>query len=147
MPMRSKSTSWWGGLACGVALVISPATVLLLGVLLAPALLVRVVDGPDKLCVRAVIMCNVAASITPLCALWRSMSPEIGAAVAILSGPAVVPTAWLAAGAAWMTSELLVLATCRWLGLRDRHQATRLQSEIDRLSKEWGTPAEVEAQR
>ena len=145
MPRRSKSTSWWGGLACGAVLAVSPATVLLLGVLLAPALLVRVVDGPDRQCMRAVMLCNIAAVITPLCTLWRTMPPVLSGAIGLLSEPTAIPTAWLAAGAAWLASELLCVAAYRSMDLRDRRQAARLEAEIAQLSMEWGAPEENKA--
>ncbi len=131
--------SWIAGLSCGLILMVTPATVMLLGVGLAPTLFVRVLDGAaDRSAFRAVLLCNATATIGPMIRLWRTGPPDLGRAMSILSQPNVLCLVWLAGAAAWVASELLTMLAGRYFVACDRRHAARLTSEIERLREEWG---------
>ena len=143
MARKRIPTGWLGGLGCGAVLMLDPATVLFLVVLLAPSLLMAVADDrPGRGGVRAVLLCNAAATVGPFCRLWQECPPSIAHALAILSGMSAVALAWLAAGIGWLLSEVLVVAARHVLTLRARRARDRLDAEIDALQAEWGPPTE-----
>ena len=135
---RRSSLVWITGLASGAVLALNPATVLLLAVLFAPAVLMRVLDARDEGAAgRAVLLCDAAASIAPMIAAWRSGPPTLAATLAALTSP------WLAASGAWLASETFGLLVYRTLTIRARLATARLDAEIGALREEWG--AETQA--
>ena len=135
--------SWIAGLSCGLILMVTPATVLLLAAGLAPSILVRLLDDTeDRSVCRPVLLCSVTAMIAPMIRLWRSGPPELGRALSILSEPRVLCSAWLAGAAAWVGSELLTVLVHRCLTVRDSNVAARMTAEIERLREEWGPESE-----
>ena len=127
-----QAVVWAAGLGCGAVLAFDPATVLFTLVLLAPTLLMRVLDGGSRSALRCVGFCNVAAAIDPLCRLWNSGMPDVGGAMALLARPTTVPSAWAVSAAAWIGSELLIMIA---------HQVLRrLDRVIAQLRDEWGSP-------
>src|SRR6266480_1236596 len=92
---RQRSMVWLQGLLCGAVVTFAPPTALLMGVLLAPALLALVLDrqvGRPK--ARSVALFGMAASVDPLRSLWvngHNMSVLAG-----VLGFRVVGTAWMA---------------------------------------------------
>ena len=136
---RRPAVSWIGGLSCGLILMVTPATILLLVVALAPTAFIRLLDDTkDRVAVRPVLLCNMTAAIGPMVRLWGAGPPDLARAVSILSEPRVLCSAWLAGAAAWVGSELLTLLAQRVLIVRDRQAVARLTSEIERLREEWG---------
>ena len=136
---RRSSLVWITGLASGAVLALNPATVLLLAVLFAPAVLMRVLDARDEGAAgRAVLLCDAAASIAPMIAAWRSGPPTLAATLATLTSTPIVVLPWLAASGAWLASETFGLLVYRSLTIRARLATARLDAEIDALREEWG---------
>ncbi len=136
--VRRPAVSWIGGLSCGLVLMVTPATILLLVVALAPTAFVRLLDDTkNRGVVRPVLLCNMTAAIGPVVRLWRAGPPNLGRAVSILSEPRVLCIAWLAGAAAWVGSEVLTLLAQQFLIVRDRQAAARLTGEIEKLREEW----------
>ena len=140
---RRPFANWIGGVACGLALMVTPATVLLLAAALAPTGLVRLLDdAANRGLFRSVLLCNVTAVIGPMFRLWRGGPPDLGRTLSILSEPRVLCSAWLAGSAAWVGCELLSMLSHRCLVLRDQRLAARLTTDIKRLRDEWDLDAE-----
>lgn len=140
---QSRGNGWLRGLGCGLVLALTPATALLLLVLLSPALLMRALDREQALgASRAVLLSNVAGSAGALVALWKEGVPAIGAAIAVLDQPVTIATAWAAAAAGWLASECVSQLAMIWLGVSARREARALDATVELLRNEWGDPRE-----
>src|SRR4051794_33615031 len=105
-PPRQHSLVWLQGLLCGAMATLATPTALLLGVLLAPALLALVVDRqPGRPRARSIALCGMAASIDPLRALSTG-DHSIFNATTLLGNSRVVGAAWIAAAAGWLLAEI-----------------------------------------
>jgi len=92
--------------ACGAMVTLATPTALLLGVLLAPALLALMMDrqtGRPR--ARSIALCGMAASVNPLRALWAS-DHSISHATTLLGNSHVLGAAWSAAAAGWLLAEI-----------------------------------------
>ncbi len=133
-----SSGGWWQGLLCGALLMLAPPLALLLGTLLAPALIARMLDqGAGRPTALAVTMCNLPASVTPMLTLWRQ-GHDMATAMAMASDMSVVGLAWAAAGAGWLMAELAPVAIFLALEAGARTRAIRLRTVRARLEQEWG---------
>jgi hypothetical protein len=128
---------WLQGLLCGAIVTFAPPTALLLAVLLGPAALALLLDrqsGRPK--ARSVALFGMAASIGPLRSLWangHSMSVATG-----LLGVRVVGTAWIAAAAGWLLSEVAPIAVRATLEALSVSRAARLRALRAQLTEAWG---------
>jgi hypothetical protein len=98
-PRRQRSLVWLQGLLCGALATLATPTALLLGVLMAPALLAIALDqemGRPR--ARSIALFNMAASVWPLRTLWIS-GHNLATATTLLGNLQVVGTACSARGA------------------------------------------------
>jgi hypothetical protein len=135
---RQRSMVWLQGLLCGAVVTFAPPTALLMGVLLAPALLALVLDrqaGRPK--ARSVALFGMAASVDPLRSLWvngHNMSIVGG----LLGNLQVLGTAWMAAAAGWLLAEMAPVVVRAVLDALSRSRTVRLRAMRIRLVEEWG---------
>jgi hypothetical protein len=112
-------------------------TALLLGVLLAPALIAIVLDRePGRPRARTIALCSMAASIDPLRMLWTA-GHSIATATALLGNLPVVGTAWSAAAAGWLLAEITPVIIRAALEAFSIAQSTRLRAERTKLIEAW----------
>jgi hypothetical protein len=110
-------------------------------VLLAPGLIVLVVDGqPGRAAPGAVLMCGLAAAARPLALLWRGGN-SIAGAFDIAADPGVLATAWAAQTAAWLVAEIAPLAVKLVLDARAAAAAAVLRAARRKIEQEWDLPA------
>jgi hypothetical protein len=129
---------WMQGLLCGGLVALLPPTALLLGALLGPALLALFLDGhPGKPVGRSVMLCSLAACVTPVRMLWGA-GQSMGASMALASNPNTLGTAWSAAAAGWLLAELIPLGVRMVLETMSLAQAARLRTVRAALAEEWG---------
>jgi hypothetical protein len=113
-------------------------TALLLGVLLAPALLASVLDRePGRPRARSIALCSMAASVKPLRTLWTA-GHTLGTATALLGNVEVVGLAWSAAAAGWLLAEVTPVAVRAALEALAITRAARLRAEKSKLTAAWG---------
>ncbi len=137
---RPGSTLWLQGLACGALVTLATPTAVLAGLLLAPALMLWLVDrSPDRSIARPVLFCGVAATIRPLLALCEQ-GHTTAVSLALAADVATLGLAWAAQAAGWLASELTPLVAGLVLTARARARTARLQSERAKLTEEWGLP-------
>jgi len=141
-----RSLIWLQGLICGGVVTLAPASALLGGALLAPALLAHRLDRqPGRPVARAVLVCALAGAIQPLYALWQG-GHSLALAGLLLSDPANLLPSWSAAAGGWLLAELAPLGVRMVLELGVHTRAARLRAERARLESEWGiAPAKAEA--
>lgn len=138
---RSGQPSWLRGLGCGVLIMLNPATGLLLAVLMSPSVLMRVLDRePERHASRVVFLSNLAGSVGALVTLWREGVPSLATAFDQLGEPSTIATAWAAAAAGWLGSELASQLALAWLSGGARRQMRETRVAADRLVAEWGEP-------
>ena len=131
---RSNMLMWMQGLLCGGLVALLPPTALLLG----PALLALCLDGqPGKPVARGVLLCSLAACVTPVRVLWGA-GQTMAASVALASNPNTLGTAWSAAAAGWLLAELIPLGVRMVLETLSLAQAARLRTVRAALAAEWG---------
>jgi len=138
---KSKGSTlvWLQGLACGGCIALAPGPSTLVCVLLAPAIVMLLVDrSPGRPSARAVLLCGAAASVGPSMALWRMSGANIGNSFAMLSDPAVVSPAWAACAAGWLLTQILPIGIRVVLEASSLSRAARLRAERARLAEEWG---------
>ena len=140
--------SWLRGLGCGVLIMLNPASGLLLAVLLSPSVLMRVLDRePGRSASRVVLLSNLAGSVGAVVALWRGGVPTLASAFDILALPSTLATAWAAAAAGWLGSELASQLALAWLSAGARRQMRDAGAAADRLVAEWGEPESTDAKK
>jgi hypothetical protein len=142
---RPNSLIWLQGLLCGAVATLATPTALLLGVLLAPALLATVLDQePARPRARSIALCGMAASVGPLRTLWIS-GHSLATASALLGNVQIVGTAWSAAAGGWLLAEITPLAVRAALEALSIARTSRLEAERARLTEAWGLDAASEA--
>ncbi len=135
---RQHSLTWLQGLLCGAMATLATPTALLLGVLLAPALLAIMLDRePGRPRARAVGLCSAAAAVEPLRMLWTT-GHSMAATTALLGTPRIVGTAWAAAAAGWLLAEATPVAVRAVLDAISMTRAARLRAERAKLAEAWG---------
>ena len=133
--------SWLRGLGCGVFIMLNPASGLLLAVLLSPSVLMRVLDRePERSASRVVFLSNLAGTVGAVVALWREGVPTLASTFDVLAMPATIATAWAAAAAGWLGSELASQLALAWLSAGARRQMRDARAAADLLVAEWGEP-------
>jgi hypothetical protein len=137
---KQNSLVWAQGLACGALAALVPSLAFMVGVLLGPGLLALVVNRePGRPVGRAVLLCGLAACVSPVRALWAS-GHGIGASLALVEDVAVVGSAWSAAAAGWLLAEIAPIAVRAVLEAISLARAAQLRTARERLTEEWGLP-------
>lgn len=138
---RQHSLVWLQGLACGALVTLAPPTALLLGVLLAPALLAVMLDHePGRPRARGIALCNMAGTVAPLQTLWTA-GHSLATASALLGNLQVIGTAWSAAAAGWLLAEVLPIGVRVILETVSIARTAKLRAERARLVEAWGLEA------
>ncbi len=141
VPATSNALVWAEGLLCGGLVALLPPTALLLGVLLLPAIVAVVLEHqPGKPVARSVVLCGLAASVTPVRALWAA-GHDLAASIALATDANVVGTAWSAAAAGWLLAELMPLGVRAGLEALSLSRAARLRAARETLIAGWGPEA------
>jgi len=135
---KQRSLVWLQGLLCGAVVTLATPTAVLLGVLLGPALLAVVLDRePGRPRARSIMLCSMAAAVSPVRTLWTA-GHSIATATALVGNLQIVGSAWSAAAGGWLLVELvpiLVRAALEGLSLA---RTARLRAERARLVEAWG---------
>lgn len=135
---RQRSLIWLQGLLCGAMVTLATPTALLVGVLLAPALVAVALDHePGRPRARSIALCGMAAAVGPLRTLWTT-SHSLATATALLGDVRVIGTAWSAAAAGWLLAEITPIAVRAVLEALGLGRAARLRAERARLAETWG---------
>ena len=133
-----NSLIWMQGLACGTLVALVPAMAVLLGVLLAPALVALALDQePGRPVGRSALLCALAGAIGPVRALWAA-GHGVDAALALLSGLGPIGIAWAAAAAGWLMAELIPLLARLGLEALAGTRLIALRATRTRHLAEWG---------
>jgi hypothetical protein len=136
--IASNALVWAAGLLCGALVTLLPATALLLGVLLGPAIIALALDRqPGKPIGRSVALCTLAACVAPVRALWAA-GHDMAASLALTADANTVGTAWSAAAAGWLLAQLAPLAVRAVLEAASLSRAARLRATRAALAEEWG---------
>jgi hypothetical protein len=139
--MKKKVSQWGQGMLCGLAAAMMPGAAILLVILLAPGLVVLLVDHqPGRPIGRAVIVCGLAGSVPSLHAAWTS-GLGMDTAMAALGDMNAMGVAWLAAAAGWLLAELLPLGIRIGLDATSTARAVRLRAMRARLAADWRNEA------
>jgi len=134
----ARSVVWLSGLACGVLAAIAPGLAIVGAGLLAPGFVALKLDRePGRPMARTVMTFGLAACVHPVLTLWNS-GQSIGAAIAIVSDPAMTGIAWVAAATAWLLTQLTPLLVRAVLEAAALAQTTRLRALRGRLVETWG---------
>jgi hypothetical protein len=135
---KQRSLVWLQGLLCGAVATLATPTALLLGVLLAPALLALVIDRqPGRPKARSIALWSMAASVDPLRSLWVAGHTMAGATALVGNGRVVV-AAWIAAAAGWLLAELAPIVVRVALEGFSVSRAARLRTARALLAEDWG---------
>jgi hypothetical protein len=128
---------WLQGLACGALLTFAPAFALLLGVLLAPALVAVLLDRrPGQPVARAVFLAGTAFALAPAWHLFAG-GPSLGAALDLLQEPPVLAPAWLAGACGWALCEILPMLLRIAAETRAAARVAALKAEAKALRETW----------
>jgi hypothetical protein len=113
----------------------------MVAMLLGPGLLALTLDKETgKPIARSVLLCGLAACVDPVRGFWSS-GHGIADALALGGDPVVIGTAWGAAAAGWVLTEVAPLAVRAGLEAAVRAQAARLRAERAALIEAWGLSA------
>jgi hypothetical protein len=137
---RHGSVTWLMGMACGAILAFATPTALLAGVLMAPAILVSLLDAyPGRATTRAVFVATAGPAFGPIWHL-NAGGATLALTVDMLCEPTVLCPAWLAGGCAWAVCECLPillrgaadrLATARAAALLEEAKTLRAAWDLD----------------
>jgi len=135
---RQHSLVWLQGLACGALVTLATPTAVLLGILLAPALLAVLLDHePGRPKARSIGLCNMVAAVEPLHVLWTT-GHSMATASALLGNLGIIGKAWSAAAAGWLLAEVLPIGIRAILDTVSVARTTKLRTERARLVEAWG---------
>ena len=135
-PGRRGSALWIQGLACGAALTFAAPTVLLLGVLLAPALVCLLVQPGDRGLLRAVAVACTASSLSPVWHLWLA-GDRLDHALASLSDPFVLLLAWGAGASAWALCQVIPVVLRGSWDMQNAARMRAMETELKSLHEQW----------
>jgi len=143
-----RSWLWLQGLACGALACLATPTALLLGGLLAPGLVMWVMEKETgKPNARAMLLCGAAVSFAPLGELW-SRGHLIATSLDLLGGPGALASAWAGACAGWLLREGTWLVTKLASEAATLRNLAALKSERAALEAERGAmPGRLEPGR
>jgi hypothetical protein len=130
---------WIQGLACGGFVAMAPAAALLIGALLAPAIVAWMLDRvPGRAVARAVFLCGAVPAVRPLLAFWNLNAADASTALALLSDPLVLVSAWGGAAFGWLMCETLPLGVRFYLDMAGSARSVLLRAERETLIRAWG---------
>ncbi|MCQ8278863.1 hypothetical protein NFI95_10405 [Acetobacteraceae bacterium KSS8] len=129
---------WWGGMVCGIVLVLAPGSAILVGALLLPVVGLALFTGRNGgRAVQASLLFGLAGCVHPLHVLWGGeVSPA--AAIALLRQPMVLATGWIALLAGWLVSELAAAGLRVQADIVAASQRRRMMARIAEIEDEWG---------
>lgn len=137
-PGSRAGLPWLQGLLCGIVAAVATPTAVLAGGLLAPAMVLFLLEAAaDKPATRCVMLSGLAAATFPLMALW-SGGHSMDLAGALLGDPANLLPAWIAQAAGWLAVELAPLAVAALESAQTQARTARLRQERTRLQDAWG---------
>jgi hypothetical protein len=123
------------GLVCGAGAAVAPATCAVLAVLLAPAIVMVLVDRePGRPAARAILLCGSAACVGPLITTWRMGGDSTWT---LLSDSTVIGCAWAACALGWLLSQVLPVALRIAFSANTATRSALLRAERERLTKAW----------
>jgi hypothetical protein len=129
--------SWLQGLACGALLTFAPAFALLLGVLLAPALVGVLLDRrPGRPVARAVFLAGAAFTLAPAWRLFEG-GQSLNAAMDLLQELRVLVPAWFAGASGWAMCEILPMLLRVASDTRAASRIAALKTEAKALRDAW----------
>lgn len=138
-----KSLLWLQGLLCGVLAALATPTALVLGALLAPALIAVAVDrAPGRPVARSMLLFGLSATVIPLLALWKA-GHTMEAAAALAADPEKLALAWGAAGGGWLLAQGAPMMVRLALDSAAISRRRRLRTLRARYAEEWGFPDAV----
>jgi hypothetical protein len=125
-------------LAGGVLVAMSPDIALPLTILLLPGLLALVLDrSPGCGVARAILLFQGAACIHPVMSAWYSCAGIDGCMGYLGEWQSILPV-WLAAGVAWILTQIVPLGLKLLDDYRLRHRSQHLIERRKALVEEWG---------
>ena len=137
-PGSSRSIVWLCGLACGVLAAIEPGIATVAAGLLAPGLVALRLDRePGRPVARTVLTCGLAGCVHPVITLWNT-GQSLATAIAIVTDPPTIGTAWSAAAAGWLLTQVAPLAVRTALEAVALARSTRLRLARSRIAEVWG---------
>jgi hypothetical protein len=135
---RAGSLRWLQGMGCGLLLAVSPATLLLLGGLMAPLAPALLSDGASgRPVARSVALFGAALSIGPVFRLWRA-GAGMAEALVLLGDVGVLGAAWASCAVGWLLAELVPVLIRVALDQHDHAQETALRAARRRYEEQWG---------
>jgi hypothetical protein len=131
------SVTWLMGVAFGAVLAFATPTALLGSVLLAPAILVAVLDAtPRRAVARVVFVAGAGFSFGPIWHLNMG-GGTMTVAVDMLSSPSILCPAWLAGACGWAVCECLPLILRNAANRAAESRIEALAAEAKSLREEW----------
>ncbi len=125
-------------LAGGALVALSPDIALPMGILLLPGLLALVLDrSPGCGVARAILLFQLAACVHPVMSAWYSCSGIDGCMSYLGDWQSVLPV-WLAAGGAWVLTQVLPMGLKLLDDYRLRRRSAALFERRKSLVEEWG---------
>ncbi len=135
---NNRSVIWLSGLACGVLAAVAPGIATVAGGLLAPGVTALKLDRePGRPVARAVLTCGLAGCVHPVITLWNT-GQSLETAIAIVTDPTTTGTAWAAAAAGWLLSQVAPLVVRVALEAVALARTTRLRAARSRIVEAWG---------
>ena len=137
---RAGSLRWVQGMGCGLLLAVSPATLLLLGGLMAPLAPALLSDNAvGRPVARSVALFGAALSIGPVMRLWHR-GGGVADALSLLGDVGVLGTAWAACAVGWLLAELAPVLVRVALDRTDHAQEAELLAARRRQEDRGGAP-------
>jgi hypothetical protein len=128
---------WLQGLACGALAALAPVAAVTIAVLLAPSVLAAFLDQQSgRPVARTIFLCQAAACVHPARDIW-SGAHSGGLAAAIFAHPYDIGTAWCAAAAGWLLTQLLPVAVSAAMEAASLSRAAALRRRRERIGEEW----------
>lgn len=126
------------GLSAGGLLALSPDLSVPVVILLLPGLVTLLLDrSPGLALARAMLLFQAAVAIGPVHRAYYACAGLHGC-MAQLAQPVTVMTVWLAAGVAWVLTEMAPLALRLWEDAKLRARRAALERRRGELVAEWG---------
>jgi hypothetical protein len=145
MSARSALGRGFGGmlvlllaLAGGGLIAMSPDIALPMAILLLPGLFALVLDrSPGCGVARAILLFQGAACVHPLLSAWYRCAGVDGCMGYLAEWPSILPV-WLAAGVAWILTQILPMGLKLLEDHRVRRRGADLLARRQALVEEWG---------
>jgi hypothetical protein len=130
------------GLACGVLVAIAPGVATVAAGLLAPGIVALKLDRePGRPVARTVITFGLAGCVQPVITLWNT-GQSFDTAIAIVTDPTMIGTAWSLAAAGWLVTQVAPLVVRAVLEASALARTTRLRATRERIAEAWGLSRE-----